>query len=181
MNISSTKHKVLSLTTRKRLLTLLAITFCSFFLFSNIASATGSTFSSICGNTAKEKYWSALRQTFDEIHAAAIFGSIVHEGSFGPTLWQYSLVPANSNAFANDITWNKLFNCSNGNCPGGIGAFQITWSLGPYLRYVNEKNPSLINYFKDPTYSLKGDAALDKIGATDYDKLVQQEINFIFC
>ena len=210
MNINSTKHKVLSLTTRKRLLTLLAITFCSFFLFSNIASATkekeqipdeklkelsenkifllkpcfpssdtGSTFSSICGNTAKEKYWSALRQTFDEIHAAAIFGSIVHEGSFGPTLWQYSLVPANSNAFANDITWNKLFNCSNGNCPGGIGAFQITWSLGPYLRYVNEKNPSLINYFKDPTYSLKGDAALDKIGATDYDKLVQQEINFI--
>ena len=46
--------------------------------------------SSICGNTAREKYWSALRAAgFEDIHIAAMFGSAMHEGSFGPTLWEW--------------------------------------------------------------------------------------------
>ena len=198
------------MTTRKRLLTLLAITFCSFFLFSNIASATkekeqipdeklkelsenkifllkpcfpssdtGSTFSSICGNTAKEKYWSALRQTFDEIHAAAILGNIIHEGFFSPTLWQYRIVPAGSGKFSDNVKWEDLYNCSNGTCRGAVGSFQIKWSLGPYLQYVNGKDPNLLEYFKDPSFSLAGDAALSRIGTTDFDKLVQQEVDFV--
>ena len=140
---------------------------------------SSTTFSSICGDTPREKYWSALRQTFDEIHTAAIFGSIDHEGSFGPTLWQYNIVPAGSGSFKEGITWERLYNCSGSNCPGGIGAFQITWSLGPYLQYVNENDSNLIDYFKNPTYSLNGDAALGQIGVTDFDKLVQQEIDFV--
>ena len=139
-------------------------------------SSNSGNFSSICGNTPKEKYWSLLRQTFDEVHAAAIFGSINHEGSFSPTLWQYTLVPQNSGQFKPDITWDQLYNCSGSSCPGGVGSFQITWSLGPYLQQIA---PDLIKYFKDPSYSLKGDQALEKIGATDYDRLVQQEIAFM--
>ena len=135
-------------------------------------------FSSICGDTPREKYWSVLRQTFDEIHTAAIFGSIDHEGSFGPTLWQYNIVPAGSGAFKEGITWERLYGCS-GNCPGGVGAFQITGSLGPYLQYVDGQDSSLTQYFKDPSYSLPGDAALERIGVTDFDKLVQQEVEFV--
>ena len=133
-------------------------------------------FSSICGNTAREKYWSALRQYFSDVQTAAIFGSIDHEGSFGPTLWQYTIVPAGSGQFKSGITWDQLYNCEDGKCPGGVGAFQITWELGSYLRQINDKNPDLIKYFKDPTYSLPGDQLLEKIGATDFDRLVTQEI-----
>lgn len=143
------------------------------------ACIPGSNFSSICGSTPKEKYWSALRQHFDEVHVAAMFGSIDHEGFFGPTLWEYKLVPAGSGQFASGYTWDQLYNCNGANCPGGIGVFQITWKLGPYLQNVNSQNPDLLKYFKDPTYSLPGDQALAKIGATDYDKLVQQEIEFV--
>lgn len=135
--------------------------------------------SSLCGNTPREKYWALLRNTFDEVHAAAIFGSIDHEGFFGPTLWQYEIVPPNSGQFNPQYTWDQLYNCTGPDCAGGVGTFQITWSLGTYLRYINEKNPDLLKYFKDPTYSLYGDPALEKIGATDYDKLVQQEIDFV--
>ena len=132
--------------------------------------------SSICGNTAREKYWSALRKYFDEIHVAAMFGSIDHEGSFGPTLWQYNIVPAGSGAFASDKSWSQLYNCAKGNCPGGVGAFQITYELGWYLQQINAKNPDLIKYFQDPSYSLQGDTALEKIGETDFDRLIDQEI-----
>lgn len=135
-------------------------------------------FSSICGNTPKEKYWSALRKEFDEIHTAAMFGSIDHEGFFGPTLWQYNLVPAGSGRFSG-VSWDQLYNCAPGSCPGGIGVFQITWMLGPYLQHINSQNPDLIQYFKDPSYSLPGDQALEKIGATDYDRLVQQELDYV--
>ena len=107
-----------------------------------------------------------------------MFGSIEHEGFFGPTLWQYNLVPAGSGRFSG-VTWDQLYNCGNGSCPGGVGVFQITWSLGPYLQHVNSQNSDLIKYFKDPTYSLTGDQALAKIGATDYDRLVQQELDFV--
>ena len=133
--------------------------------------------SSICGNTAKEKYWSALRAAgFEDIHIAAMFGSAMHEGSFGPTLWQYNIVPAGSGQFVSDKPWERLYNdCDGGKC-GGVGAFQITWELSSYLHKVNDKNPNLIKYFKDPSYSLKGDEALQKIGATDFDQLVETEI-----
>lgn len=147
--------------------------------FYNPCTSGGGNFSSICGDTPKEKYWSALRKEFDEIHVAAMFGSIDHEGFFGPTLWQYTLVPAGSGRFAPQYSWNQLYNCSPGNCPGGIGVFQITWMLGPYLQQINSQNPDLIQYFKDPSYSLPGDQALAKIGATDYDRLVQQEIDYV--
>ena len=209
MNINSTKHRPAYQFVNNRILGYAIFTFFSLVILSIIgivkASAqvippeqlneysqnninmvkpcssdnSSTTFSSICGDTPREKYWSALRQTFDEIHTAAIFGSIDHEGSFGPTLWQYNIVPAGSGSFKEGITWERLYNCSGSNCPGGIGAFQITWSLGPYLQYVNENDSNLIDYFKNPTYSLNGDAALGQIGVTDFDKLVQQEIDFV--
>lgn len=140
---------------------------------------SSTTFSSICGDTPQEKYWSALRQTFDENHVAGIFGSIAHEGSFSPTLWQYKVVPPGSGKFANGYKWEDFYNCSGSNCHGAIGAFQIKWRLGPYLQYVNEKDSNLIEYFKDPSYSLGDEAALTRIGVTDYDKLVQNEIDFV--
>ena len=143
-----------------------------------VLSGNSGNISSICGNTAKEKYWSALRAAgFEDIHVAAMFGSAMHEGSFGPTLWQYDTISAaGSGVFLPGMTWEKLYNNCDGGACGGVGAFQITWELSTYLHMVNDKNPDLIKYFKDPTYSLKGDEALKKIGATDFDRLVEGEI-----
>lgn len=51
-----------------------------------------SSSSGICGDTPKEKYWSYLRQTFDEVHTAAIIGNIDNEGGYGPTRWEIGKV-----------------------------------------------------------------------------------------
>lgn len=137
------------------------------------------SFSSICGDTAREKYWSALIAAgFEDYQAAAIFGSIDHEGSFGPTLWQWqNIVDRSTKQFVPGVTWDTLFNCPQGSCPGGVGAFQITWELSWYLQQIDKESPDLIKYFKDPVnYQLSGDEMLEKIGATDFDKLVDQEI-----
>ena len=40
--------------------------------------------SKICGNTAKEKYWSAIRMHFDVEPTAGILGNIWNEGGFSP-------------------------------------------------------------------------------------------------
>lgn len=136
-------------------------------------------FSSICGSTPREKYWSALRQELDEVHAAAVFGSIDNEGSFGTTRWEIGvIVTGDGGTFIR--SWDTLYNCDPPSCPGGVGAFGITWTLGPYLRQVNDENPDLLKYFQDPTnYSFPGDETLEIIGDTDYDRLVEQEVKYV--
>ena len=149
-------------------------------LFYNPADCVSSGFlSSICGSTPKEKYWSALRRVFDETHAAAVMGSINHEGGFGPTRWEIGvLVSGDGGHFIRD--WNTLYNCTPGHCPGGVGAFGITWTLGPYLQHVNSMDSSLLHYFQDPAnYSFAGDTAMPKIGETDFDKIVEIEVNYV--
>lgn len=136
-------------------------------------------FSSICGSTPREKYWSALRQELDEIHAAAVFGSIDNEGSFGTARWEVGVI-VNRDGGHFIRSWDTLYNCTPGNCPGGVGAFGITWTLGPYLRQINNDNPDLLKYFKDPTnYSYPGDETLERIGDADYDRLVEQEVKYV--
>lgn len=136
-------------------------------------------FSSICGNTAREKYWSALINAgFKDYQVAGMFGSIDHEGGFGPTLYQWkNIVDKDTKQFVQGVTWDTLYNCPKGKCPGGVGSFQITYELGWYLQQINTESPDLIKYFKDPlNYQLSGDEILKKIGATDFDRLVEQEI-----
>ncbi len=136
-------------------------------------------FSSTCGNTAREKYWSALIAAgFKDYQVAAMFGSIDHEGGFGPTLYQWkNIVDKDTKQFVQGVTWDTLYNCPKGKCPGGVGSFQITYELGWYLQQIDKENADLIKYFKDPlNYQLPGDEMLKKIGATDFDRLVEQEI-----
>ena len=140
---------------------------------------SGSFMSTICGSTPKEKYWSALRQVFDEEHAAAVLGNINHEGGFGPTRWEIGvLVSGDGGHFIRD--WNTLYNCTPGNCPGGVGAFGITWTLGPYLQYINGNDSGLLHYFQTPEeYSYAGDIAIQKIGEADFDRLVELEVRYV--
>lgn len=131
----------------------------------------------VCGENAKEKYWSVISQYFDEIHTAAIMGNLAHEGVFSPTRWQKTMLDS-----ANKLThsWASLYNCGSGNCPGGVGAFQITYRLGQYLQFIDTKETSLLAYFqKSDEYSLPGDELLEEIDEEDYDKLVQLEVEFV--
>ena len=131
----------------------------------------------VCGENAKEKYWAALSQYFDPIHTAAIMGNLAHEGVFSPTRWQTTMLN-NSNKLK--YPWATLYNCADGNCPGGVGAFQITYRLGQYLEYIDTKKTSLLAYFQDPaSYSIIGDEALREIGDDDFDVLVQLEVEFV--
>lgn len=155
--------------------------------------ASGCYSSSICGSTPEEKYWSALRQHFDEIHAAAAMGSVAHEGGMGPTNWQVSslefpaVVPYNGGDFHNGWTFEKLYNCATnaGNsggvgCGVGVGGFGITLSLERYLHYIDEKAPDLLQYFQEPTkYSYPGDKALEAIGERDFNRLVELEVTYV--
>ena len=141
--------------------------------------SSGGFMSSICGSTPKEKYWSALRMQLDEVHAAAAMGSINHEGGFGPTRWEIGvLVSSDGGHFLK--SWDTLYNCTPGNCPGGVGGFGITWTLGPWLHHINDTDSNLLHYFQDPeNYSWAGDKALEKIGDTDFDKIVELEVKYV--
>lgn len=138
-----------------------------------------SSSSGICGDTPKEKYWSYLRQTFDEVHTAAIIGNIDNEGGYGPTRWEIGLVvDADGGNFIGKYTdWNNLYNCQP--CNVGVGAVGITWNLGNYLKYVEKNIPDALPFFKDASYSLPGDQALEKMGSADFDKIVEAEMSWV--
>ena len=130
--------------------------------------------SSVCGKTAKEKYWSALKMVgLKDIQIAGIFGSIAHEGFFSPTIWQFNISPQNSGTFASGVTWEGLY---DGSVSGGIGAFQNTSWKTEFLHDLEESNPDLLKYYKDPSYSFSGDTALEKIGEKDFNRLVEQDV-----
>ncbi len=132
--------------------------------------------SSVCGKTAKEKYWSAFRRHFDEVHAAAIMGNIMNEGSFSPVLWEYGkVIRGNGGPFLR--SWESLYNCQP--CGVGVGSVGITWNLGNYLHYINDEAPDLLKYFSDASYSYPGEEALEKIGEQDFNRLVEIEVAFI--
>lgn len=156
-------------------------------LFYNPAECIGGTSSGICGSTPKEKYWSALRQEFDALHAAAIFGSIDHEGSFGTTRWEIGII-VNKDGGTFIQPWERLINkdlCDGGpkngySVCGGVGSFGISWTLASYLNHVNEENPDLLKYFQNPSdYSFAGEETLERIGEADYDRLVEQEVKYV--
>ena len=131
---------------------------------------------SICGSTAKEKYWSAFRQHFDEVHTAAIMGNIMGEGNFSPVLWEYGkVIRDNGGPFLR--SWDSLYNCQP--CSVGVGSVGITYNLGNYLHYINDEAPDLLKYFSDASYSYPGEEALKKIGEQDFNRLVEAEVNFI--
>ena len=170
---------------------------------------SGGYFSDICGETAKEKYWSAIRKHFDAAPAAGIMGNIDHEGGFNPVgvescTW---LNPYNfsQDTWDNGWTWDRFFNndcsttgshsgCPNGGQPTGIGAFGITSGRSAYLHYVNKKAPGLMKYFQQPgIYSFGGcsglnmngektggDALLKEIGEADYNALVDLEVEWMY-
>lgn len=147
----------------------------------------GSGISTICGSTPREKYWSALVQEFDDIHAAAIFGSIDHEGGGGVARWEVGvIVTDDGGTFIQP--WENLINkdlCDGGpkngyTVCGGVGSFGISWTLASYLNYVKEQNSDLLKYFQNPSeYSFAGEETLKRIGEKDYDRLVAQEIDYV--
>lgn len=157
-----------------------------------------------CGNTAREKYWLALGKYFDNdksgnIHRAGILGNMYTEGNYNPVAWQGYIGIDSSGNFA--VSWDTLYNHSynsrGDNNVVGVGSVGITWDLSVYLHYVNDNAPDLLEkYFKDPVnYSFNymyhesswvhndtdgtyGDEALAKIGATDFDRLVELEVKY---
>ena len=137
--------------------------------------------SGACGDTAREIYWSVLGQHFDPIQIAGIFGNLTNEGSFGPTKWQYNLVASPGAPFQRH-SFDELYNwppCNGKDCAGGVGSFQITSALGPYLQYVNKEAPDLLGYFKDTKYSANGDELLKIMPKEDFIGLVELEVKFV--
>lgn len=147
--------------------------------------------SSVCGNTAKEKYWSALSKYIDDpIKVAGVMGNLAAEGNFQPVLWEYSITNSDGTL---THSWNSIY---GGDLDGskGVGAFGITSGLSSYLHAVNENNPDMIKYFKDSVkYSVGathpgvgiddkhptwGDVLLEKIGEEDFGKLVEFEVKY---
>lgn len=138
-----------------------------------------SSSSGICGDTPKEKYWSYLRQTFDEVHTAAIIGNIDNEGGYGPTRWEIGkVVNTDGGHFISPYdNWLNLYNCQP--CHVGVGSVGITWNLGNYLKYVEKNVPEAYPFFQDASYSLPGDQAIEKIGSATFDKLVEAEMGWM--
>ena len=134
----------------------------------------------VCGNTIEEKVWTILRQTFDSVHAAAAFGSIANEGGFQPVKWQYDkIVNTGTCDFVSGVTWDDIY---NGKYDGqyGVGSFGLTSGLSTYLHYINDNEPDLLEYFKDPsnTCLATGDDLAKKIGTDKADRLINLEVNY---
>lgn len=149
-------------------------------LFYNPAECIGGTSSGLCGSNIEEKVWSILRQTLDPLHAAAAFGSIVHEGSFQPVKWEhYKIADPTTGEWMPGVTWNDIY---NGVYDGrrGVGSFGLTSGLSDYLHYVNDKAPDLLQYFKDPSNTIyaTGDDLAEKIGQDTVDRLIELEVNY---
>lgn len=157
--------------------------------------------SSICGSTAREKYWTALGKYFDDpIHKAGIMGNMRVEGQFSPTSWQCGNVIDGSGNFIPSVDWDLLYNHSwntrGDNNYKGVGSVGITWDLSKYLHYLNDNAPELLEYLKDPVkYSfnychhspgyggigdekMPGDETLKVIGDADFSRFVELEVKY---
>ena len=156
---------------------------------------------SLCGDTAPQKYWSALTQHFGVAPAAGIMGNIDSEGGYNPVGVESCtyLNPYNFDTKSWTNGWPSFEyyrdnNESQSGRPTGVGAFGITAGRAEYLNHINEEAPDLMKYFSDPsTYSLGGcsglpmngaetggDALLALIGDTDYDRLVELEVEWMY-
>ncbi len=134
--------------------------------------------SSICGDNAKEMYWSALSQYIDDpIKRAGVMGNLSAEGAFQPVLWELEYTNSDGTLAA---SWDKLYNCGGGSCPFGVGAFGFTYRLGEYLQAVNAENPDLLKYFQNSSeYSINdADGMMEKIGRDDFARLVEFEVKY---
>ena len=147
--------------------------------------------STVCGDTAKEMYWSALSKYIDDpIKVAGVMGNLAAEGNFQPALWEYSITNSDGTL---TYSWESIY---GGDLDGkkGVGAFGITSGLSTYLHAVNDDNPDMLKYFKDSVkYSIGsthpgvgidkehptwGDVLLEKIGKDEFGKLVEFEVKY---
>lgn len=147
--------------------------------------------SGLCGDTAREIYWSALSQYFDDpIKIAGIVGNLANEGGMNPVAWEGSITNSDGSL---TYDWDYIY---GGGLDGakGVGAFGITSGLSVYLHAVAEKAPELLHYFQNgPEYNFNyihpgsgvdeshpsyGDVLLEKIGADEFGKLVEFEIRY---
>ena len=155
----------------------------------------------LCGSTAPEKYWSALTAHFGTAAAAGIMGNIDSEGGYNPVgvesctwLNPYDFKTRQWTNGWPSFEYYRDNNYSQKGDPTGVGAFGITAGRSEYLKHVESEAPDLMQYFKDPsTYSLGGcsglpmngaetggDALLNLIGDTDFDRLVQLEVEWMY-
>lgn len=168
-------------------------------LFYDPSCATSDS-GTLCGNTAREKYWSAVSQYMDDpIHIAGVLGNMYTEGNYNPVAWQgyVGINPSGNFATSWDTLYNHSYNSNGDDNVVGVGSVGITWDLSVYLHYVDENAPDLLEkYFKDPVnYSFNymyhepdwehndtdgtyGDELLAKIGAAEFDRLVSLEVKY---
>lgn len=128
---------------------------------------------SLCGDTAPQKYWSALTQHFGVAPAAGIMGNIDSEGGYNPVgvescTW-LNPYDFDTNSWTNgwpSFEYYRDNDYSQKGDPTGVGAFGITATRSDYLNHINEVAPDLMKYFSDPsTYSLGGCSGLPMNGA----------------
>lgn len=152
---------------------------------------------SVCGSTAREKYWSALgKYTDDPIKKAGILGSLQVEGQYSPTSWQCGNGMDSGGNFV--VPWDTLFESSYSNPTYiGVGAFAITSGLTTYLHWINDNTPNSIQYLKDPVKyaynwcrcdgeycgdvgsKLKpGDQTMEAIGEAAFDEFIEHEVEY---
>lgn len=164
--------------------------------------AGGADSTGICGDTAREKYWSALRQHFEPVQAAGIMGNIAREGGFNPVQVEscdwLNPFDFHSGQWSYGWTWERYLTNekSFSGSVTGVGAFGITSGREKYLQYVQETDPELLQYFEHPekystscgkgSYGLNtsgseswGDALLAVIGDTDFNRLVAAEVAYV--
>lgn len=143
----------------------------------------------LCGSNAKEKYWTALTNHFGAAAAAGIMGNIDNEGGLSPTLMEqipgHVAFNLSTMQWENGWTVDNYFTTdespANGNITG-IGAFQISSGRSKYLQYVEQNEPDLAKYFKDPmTYSTgDGNELISLIGEAKFDKMVMMEVEWMY-
>ena len=167
------------------------------------SNCSGGYTSSICGSSAKEKYWSALRKVMSAEAAAAVLGNSANEGGFSPIgvescsdLRPYEF---SKNEWINGWeSWDYFVEhpaSKTGNYTG-VGAFGITAYRDVYLRSVRDDHPELYKYFKEVSeyapyiwkygmsgcamrrtgFANAGEEVLDHIGDTDFNALVEVEV-----
>ena len=151
----------------------------------------------VCGSTAREKYWSALgKYTDDPVKKAGILGSLQVEGQYSPTSWQCGNGMDSGGNFV--VPWDTLFDSSYSNPTYiGVGAFAITSGLTTYLHWINDNTPNSIQYLKDPVKyaynwcrcdgeycgdvgsKLKpGDQTMEVIGEAAFDEFIEHEVEY---
>ena len=149
-----------------------------------------------CGDSAKEIYWSALSSSFEPVQAAGIFGNIANKGDFNPVSVESCTV---NNPFDFEAkTWKEGWSEEeylNGTKTTGVGAFGIAADRSKYFDFIEENNGHdlIEKYFLHPeeysmggcsglplyTSQTAGDALRDKIGDTDFSRLVSLEVEYL--